>query len=79
MKQGKPVITFAILVFAAAVAIYFGYYVATSFHEPYQYTQVYAYTVVLSSDGKQQIIYKHAISTIVPERPVSLSEPEEDS
>ena len=44
MKQGKPVITFAILVFAAAVAIYFGYYVATSFHEPYQYTQVYAYT-----------------------------------
>ena len=38
-----------------------------------------AFTVVLSSDGKQQIIYKHAISTIVPERPVSLSEPEEDS
>ena len=38
-----------------------------------------AFTVVLTSDGKQQIIYKHAISTIVPERPVSLSEPEEDS
>ena len=29
-----------------------------------------AFTVVLTSDGKQQIIYKHAISTIVPERPV---------
>ena len=31
-----------------------------------------AFTVVLMSDGKQQIIYKHAISTIVPERPVPL-------
>lgn len=33
-----------------------------------------AFTVVLTSDGKQQIIYKHAISTIVPERPVPLAE-----
>ena len=33
-----------------------------------------AFTVVLNSDGKQQIIYKHAISTIVPERPVPLTE-----
>jgi host factor-I protein len=32
-----------------------------------------AYTVVLMTEGKQQIIYKHAISTIVPERPVSLT------
>ena len=31
-----------------------------------------AFTVVLMSDGKQQVIYKHAISTIVPERPVPL-------
>ena len=31
-----------------------------------------AFTVILTSDGKQQIIYKHAISTIVPERPVPL-------
>ena len=35
-----------------------------------------AFTVVLTSDGKQQIIYKHAISTIVPERPISLAPPE---
>ena len=28
------------------------------------------FTVVLDSDGKQQLIYKHAISTIVPPRPV---------
>ena len=32
------------------------------------------FTVVLDSEGKQQLIYKHAISTIVPPRPVSLSE-----
>ena len=32
------------------------------------------YVVVLVSDGKQQIIYKHAISTIAPEHPISLEE-----
>ena len=31
-----------------------------------------AFTVVLNSDGRQQVIYKHAISTIAPVRPVSL-------
>ena len=29
------------------------------------------FTVVLDSDGKQQLIYKHAISTIIPTRPVN--------
>ena len=33
-----------------------------------------AFVVVLDSDGKQQVIYKHAISTITPERPVPLTE-----
>ncbi len=28
------------------------------------------FTVVLDSDGKQQLIYKHAISTVVPPRPL---------
>lgn len=32
------------------------------------------FTVVLDSDGKQQLIYKHAISTVVPPRPISLEE-----
>ena len=36
-----------------------------------------SFTVVLDSDGRQQLIYKHAISTIVPERPVALCEPGE--
>ena len=30
------------------------------------------YVVVVVSDGKQQVIYKHAISTIAPEHPVEL-------
>ena len=32
------------------------------------------FTVVLDTDGKQQVIYKHAISTIVPLRAISLQE-----
>lgn len=32
-----------------------------------------AFAVTLDSDGKQQLIYKHAISTIVPIRPIDLT------
>lgn len=32
------------------------------------------FTVILDSDGKQQLIYKHAISTIVPPKPLGLNE-----
>lgn len=32
-----------------------------------------AFVVVVLADGKQDIIYKHAISTIMPERAVELS------
>ena len=38
-----------------------------------------SFTVVLSTDGKQQIIYKHAISTSVPLHPVSLMEEAEET
>ena len=31
-----------------------------------------SFTVVPESDGKQQLVYKHAISTIIPARPVSI-------
>ncbi len=37
-----------------------------------------AFTVVLTADGKQNLIYKHAISTVSPARPVDLSSWEED-
>lgn len=33
------------------------------------------FIIVLMSDGKQQMIYKHAVSTIVPQRPIVLKEP----
>lgn len=32
-----------------------------------------SFVVVLDTDGKQQIIYKHAISTVVPARAIDLS------
>ena len=31
------------------------------------------FVVVLDTDGKQQIIYKHAISTVVPNQPIDLT------
>lgn len=31
-----------------------------------------SFSLVLDSDGRQQFIYKHAVSTIVPLRPISL-------
>ena len=32
------------------------------------------FVVVIYSDGKQQMVYNHAISTVVPERPLSWEE-----
>ena len=32
------------------------------------------YTLVLDSEGKQQLIYKHAISTIVPVKTIELKD-----
>ena len=34
-----------------------------------------SFVVILDSDGKQQMIYKHAISTIAPVRPVIFTNP----
>lgn len=31
------------------------------------------FTVIIESDGKQMLVYKHAISTITPTRPVTYS------
>ena len=31
-----------------------------------------SFVVLLDADGRQQMIYKHAISTVAPARPVSL-------
>ena len=31
------------------------------------------FTLILEADGKQQLVYKHAISTVAPFRPVELN------
>lgn len=36
-----------------------------------------SFTVILESDGKQNLVYKHAISTIVPVRAVNILNSEE--
>ncbi|MEG0614196.1 MAG: RNA chaperone Hfq [Oscillospiraceae bacterium] len=35
------------------------------------------YTVILDCDGKQNLVYKHAISTIIPSKPVSILDVEQ--
>ena len=34
-----------------------------------------SFTVVLDTEGKQNLVYKHAISTIIPVKPINLAEP----
>jgi host factor-I protein len=36
------------------------------------------FCVLLRRDGQSQLVYKHAISTIMPAQPVQLYEPEDD-
>ncbi len=36
------------------------------------------FTVLLEADGKQQMIYKHAISTLIPARNVKIDFPSEN-
>lgn len=35
-----------------------------------------SYTVILDCEGKQQLVFKHAISTIVPSKPISILDSE---
>lgn len=37
-----------------------------------------SFIVILESDGKQQMIYKHAISTLIPQHRVDLYAPREE-
>ncbi|MEG0750620.1 MAG: RNA chaperone Hfq [Oscillospiraceae bacterium] len=34
------------------------------------------FTVVLDSEGRQNLVYKHAISTVIPSKPIPLLEKE---
>jgi host factor-I protein len=37
-----------------------------------------SYTVILECDNKQNLVFKHAISTIVPAKPISILDSEEN-
>ncbi len=37
-----------------------------------------SFVVVIDSDGKQQVIYKHAISTMIPAMPINFAGAAED-
>ena len=34
------------------------------------------FTVIIENDGKQQLVYKHAISTIAPDTNITIMQPE---
>ncbi len=36
-----------------------------------------SYIVILESEGKQELVFKHAISTIVPVKPISILDAEQ--
>lgn len=38
-----------------------------------------SYVVIMDCDGKQNLVYKHAISTIVPVKPISILDSAEKS
>ena len=38
-----------------------------------------SYTVILECDGKQNLVFKHAISTIIPAKPISILDSEQTS
>lgn len=44
MKQGRIVITLTMLLFAAALGVYFGFHVYNTIHDPFTTTLAYAYT-----------------------------------
>ena len=63
MKQGKPVITVAIAAIVVALVIYFGFYVAKVFSEPYTTALAYTYT---SNDSAEAVGILVRQETVLP-------------
>ena len=63
MKQGKSVITFAMAAIAVALVIYFGFYVAKVFSEPYTTALAYTYT---SNDSAEAVGIMVRQETVLP-------------
>lgn len=52
MKQGKPLISFVMVALAAALAVYFGFYVFDTFNDPFSTTLAYSYTAYDSVEAE---------------------------
>ena len=63
MKQGKPVITFVILVLAAALAIYLGFYAFDALNEPFTTTLAYQYTARDSAEASGLLVREEQVLT----------------
>ena len=63
MKQGKPVITFVILVLAAALAIYLGFYAFGALNEPFTTTLAYQYTARDSAEASGLLVREEQVLT----------------
>jgi host factor-I protein len=38
-----------------------------------------AYVIILECDGKQELVYKHAVSTIIPAKQIAILEPSDNA
>ncbi|OUQ78795.1 HlyD family efflux transporter periplasmic adaptor subunit [Flavonifractor sp. An100] len=56
MKQGTPVITVVMVAIAAAMVVYFGYYVFDTFNDPFTTTLAYSYTVSNSVEADGMLV-----------------------
>lgn len=63
MKQGKPVITFVILVLAAALAVYLGFYAFGALNEPFTTTLAYQYTARDSAEASGLLVREEQVLT----------------
>lgn len=61
MKQGKALINFVIVAIAAALAVYFGFYVFNTFNDPFSTTLTYTYTAYDSVEADGLLVRKEQV------------------
>lgn len=61
MKQGTPVITVVMVAIAAAMVVYFGYYVFDTFNDPFTTTLTYSYTVSNSVEADGMLVRNEVV------------------
>lgn len=63
MKQGKSLITFVMVAIAAALCVYFGFYVFRTFDDPFSTTLTYQYTVNDSVEADGILVRQEQVLT----------------